>query len=114
MRGLKKRFGHSGFPGMDEAAAAELDLYAENEASLYNQKMSIIKNIQRRLKSGKYDHSKAPKLWAYWVESAAKAYAKEFGEGQAWHKMFDKPTRDALAQQFADHYIEVIRGGEYD
>lgn len=47
----------------DEHAARELDLYAENTSELYGQFKSIIANLQRKIKSGKYDAAKAPVLW---------------------------------------------------
>lgn len=93
---------------IDETAKDELDLYAENTSELYGQKKAILANIKRKHASGKYNHALAPKLWMYWVESAAKRYAREFGGGQAWHKMFDMPTRKALAKELADRY----RSGE--
>jgi hypothetical protein len=109
MRRLRRKYGRAGRGGsVDETALRELDLYAENTSELYNQKKSILANIQRKLKSGKYDHSKAPKLWMYWVDAAAKRYVKEFGSGGNISTMFNKPTREALAKQLADHY----RSGE--
>ena len=46
--------------------AMELKLYIDNDGDLYRQRLvPIVKNIQRKMKSGKYDHSKAPKLWMY-------------------------------------------------
>lgn len=43
----------------NETDARELDLYAENTSELYGQFKSIIANLQRKIKSGKYDASKA-------------------------------------------------------
>lgn len=99
---------------IDEHALEELELYMDNEYSIYNQKKSIIKNLQRKMKSGKYDHSLAPKLWAYWVEAGAKAYAKEFDSPTNWNKLFPKPLRDALAIKLADDERSKIESGEYD
>ncbi len=100
---LRRRYGHAGRGGVvDEQAAHELDLYAENTYELYNQKKSILANIERRLAKGTYDYSKAPKLWMYWVDAAAKRYEKEFGTPGA--KIFNKATREALAKELADRY----------
>jgi hypothetical protein len=99
---LRKRYGRAGRGGtVDEHAKNELDLYAENTSELYNQKLSILAGIKRRIASGKYDHAKAPKLWAYWVAEAAKRYKREFG---ADSPVFNKATRDALAHVLADRY----------
>jgi hypothetical protein len=103
-RSIHKRYGRSGGP-VDEAAANELDLYAENTSELYGQKKSILANIQRKLKSGKFDITLAPKLWMYWVDAAAKRYAKEFASSPSdWNKMFTKPTREHLARELANRY----------
>ena len=100
---LRRRYGRAGRSGpVDEAAARELDLYAENTSELYGQKKAILANIQRKLKSGKYDHSKAWKLWMYWVDAAARRYVKEFGGSV--QSVFNKATREHLARQLADHY----------
>jgi hypothetical protein len=106
---LRRRYGRGrgGSRGgvVDEHAKNELDLYAENTSELYNQKKSILANIARRLKSGKYDHSLAPKLWMYWVDAAAKRYTQEFGgHGDAISVIFNKATREALAKELADRY----------
>jgi hypothetical protein len=84
-----------------EHAKHELDLYAENTSELYNQKKSILANIQRRHKNGTYDHARAPQLWMYWVDAASKRYRKEFGGGP---EMFNKATRESLAKELADRY----------
>ena len=61
---------------VDAEAARELYLFMQNERSLMRQRDSIIKNISRKMKSGKYDHKQAPKLWMYWVDNGAKEYDK--------------------------------------
>ncbi len=66
-------------------------------------------------KSGKYDHKKAPKLWMYLVDAGAKKYVKEFG-GDV-RSMFDKQTRQYVAQQMADEYkneIEIQGGTMFE
>ena len=95
----------------DESAARELDLYAENESALYNQYKSILENLKKKISSGKYDASKAPALWAYWYEAAAKRYCKEFG-GEV-RTAFPAKLRKQLAEQRArDEYPRII-AGEY-
>jgi hypothetical protein len=96
---------------VDQQALNELELYMENESSLHNQKKSIILNILRKKKGGRYDHNLAPKLWAYWVESGAKAYVREFGGDMK--TVFPKPLRDQLAKSLADEYNKKIDAGEY-
>jgi hypothetical protein len=96
---------------VDEDAKTELELYMDNEGRLVSQKEGILKNILRKMKSGKYDHNLSPKLWMYWVDEGAKMYAKEFG-GEA-KTLFPKPLREALAKDIADHEKVLIEEGNY-
>lgn len=99
----------------DPDAMRELELYINNTSELYNQFKSIIKNIQRKIASNKYDHSLAPKLWGYWVEVGAKSYIKEFGSlGDRMQDMFPKKDRMILAQKLADYNYDDIISGNYD
>lgn len=97
-----------------ESVKTELELYARNTSSLYNQFLSIIANVKRRIKNGTYDPNLAPKLWSYWVDEAAKAYAKEHGGPGADKSMFPKKLRDELAAEIAKDEFEKIKDGEYD
>ena len=92
---------------------AELKLYIENDSDLYRQQIvPIIKNVQRRMKSGKYDHTKAPKLWMYLVDNGAKKYVKEFG-GDV-RSQFPKDVRQSIAIEFENEYRAEIesQGGD--
>ena len=76
----------------------------DNDAQLYKQRLiPIVKNIQKKMKSGKYDHKQAPKLWMYLVTEGAKKYAKEFPGVK-----FNKQEKEAVAQEFADEYKDEI------
>jgi hypothetical protein len=102
---LRHRYGRAHSGSVDQHAQTELDLYAENTSELYNQKKAILANLQRKAKKGTYDHTKAAKLWMYWVDAASKRYRKEFGGSP---ETFNKATREALAKELADRY----RNGE--
>lgn len=96
---------------IDEDAKTELELYMDNESRLYNQKKSILANILRKMKAGKYDHKLSPKLWMYWVDEGAKMYAREFGGNVK--DLFPKDLREALAKDIADREKKLIEDGEY-
>lgn len=99
----------------DPDMAYELELFMENDGQLYRQQfIPIIKNIQRKIKSGKYDHNQAPKLWMYYVENGLKKYAKELGSGMAWNQYLSVKDRKVLAMKLADiNYDEImLQGGE--
>ena len=109
IRGIRERLNE----GLDRHAVQELKLYIENDSDLYQRQIiPIVKNIQRKMKSGKYDHTKAPKLWMYLVDNGAKKYVKEFG-GDV-RKNFPKDVRHSVAVEFANEYrAEIeIQGGE--
>ena len=95
---------------VDKDAARELEIYIENDQKLYKQKLiPIVKNIQKKIASGKYDHKKAPKLWMYLVDEAAKKYIKDHGSrGEKIDSIFNKETRMAVAQNLADNYRDEI------
>ena len=96
---------------VDAEAARELYLFMQNERSLMRQKSSIIKNISNKMKSGKYDHKKAPKLWMYWVDNGAKEYDKLYSSPGV--KTFDKDTKMSVAIQLGDEYKAEIELGNY-
>jgi post-segregation antitoxin (ccd killing protein) len=80
----------------------ELQLYIDNDYQLYRQKQAIEENLRKKCAKGKYDHTKAPKLWQYMVDEGARKYAKEFGG--TVRMMFPKPLRAALAKEYADDW----------
>ena len=109
IRAIRSRLGE----GLDAHAARELKLYIEQDRDLYRQQIvPIIKNVQRKMKSGKYDHAQAPKLWLYLVDNGAKKYVKEFGGDVK--RDWPKDLRISIANEFANEYkAEIeIQGGE--
>ena len=105
----------------NDTDARELELYAENNAELYRQRLiPIYTNLLRKKRKGIYDHKKAVKLMRYAVDDAGKRYNKEFGSGSG--QLFNPATRDKVAEsmtrQFeAEHRLEKtklnIRVGRY-
>ena len=108
IRAIRSRLGE----GLDAHAARELKLYIEDDKDLYRQQIvPIIKNVQRKMKSGKYEHTQAPKLWLYLVDNGAKKYVKEFGGDVK--RDFPKDLRLSIANEFANEYkaeIEIHSG----
>ncbi len=87
---------------VDSVTLRELDLYAENSGELYGQKKAILANVKRKVAKGIYDPTRAPTLWRYWVDAAAKRYQQEFGTPDL--QIFDTATKDALAKDLAKRY----------
>ena len=100
----------------DEHAMREIELFTENDSDIYRQTFqSIIKNIKQKLKSGRYNHALAPKLWGYYVEAGMKKYAKEVdGDPKNWMNLLNTKDRKVLALKCADYYFDAVVRGEYD
>lgn len=101
---------------VDSDAMNELKLFINNDEDLYRRSfMPIVQNIKRKIKNGTYDHEKAPRLWLYLVDAAARKYVNEFGSpDQDVKDMFPKDLRDAIALDMANEEFEKIKAGEYD
>jgi len=99
---------------IDEHAATELDLYISNDSFMYNRLESFLNSIRTKIRQGKYDPSKAPKLWLYYVDEGAKRYMKEIAGSGKVSDVFNKPTREALAKEYAKDYYQKIMRLYYD
>ncbi len=95
----------------DEHAEHELELYMDNDEPLYRRKLEFIRAVKRKINAGRYDASKAWKLWLYWVDEAARKYVREFGGSV--RTMFPKELREHLAKEIAKYEYEAIMRGEY-
>jgi hypothetical protein len=90
---------------VDERMVDELKMFIDNDADLYRQRLvPIVKNIQKKMKSGKYDHKKAPKLWMFLVTDGAKKYQKD----GFYSFKFSKQEKEALSKIYADEYKDEI------
>lgn len=94
----------------DEHAARELELAMDSDAHMYNRKKVFIRAAARKIITGKYDETKAPKLWLLYVTEGAKRYVKEYGADAG---TFTKATRELVAADLAKDEAAKIRRGEY-
>ena len=86
-------------------AKGELRLFIDMEETLYRrQYIPILKNLLRKLDKGVYDHERAPKLWSYLVLWGARLHCQQFGGNV--RDAFPKVIRDAVAQDYADEFID--------
>jgi hypothetical protein len=89
-------------PPPDEGLVTDLQLSIENFSELERQRQSILENLRKKFKSGKYDPAMAPKLWMYWVEAGVRQYAKETREPQAAIlRKFPTSVRQEVATRLA-------------
>ena len=82
-------------------------LYAINTRKLVDQANYIVKNMKRKIKSGKYDETLAVKAWMYLADDAVRMYDKEIRHGKGG-LFLDKPTREAIARELMDFYDEQV------
>ena len=101
--------------GADKTAARELELFIDNDASVYHQKVEpILKNLSKKFAKDKYDQKLAVKGWMYAVELGARKYATQYGGGpKTWSTMFDKSTRILVAQELESKFRQEIEDGDY-
>lgn len=86
----------------DKDAAREIQLYADSDYVLYQQrKRPILINLGKKYKKGTYDVSKAAKLWRYYIDAAMQKYHKEFGSRGKWSNLLSVPDRNLLALDYA-------------
>jgi len=86
-----------------QAEQKDLEIYIDNEEPLYRQKLAIHKSLDAKVKSGRFDKTKAPKAFSYMVDAGARKYAKEFGGSV--RTMFPKSDRDAVAREYTKEYM---------
>lgn len=79
----------------------ELYLYVTNNGDLYRKMIQPIhKNLQQKIKSGKYSGELAPQAFYNAVDQGAKMYTKEFGT------KFSTKDKEVVAVQMAFEYEE--------
>ena len=96
---------------VDKDAVRELVLYITNDASLYPQVQSIVKNMQQKIKRGKYDAELAVKAWQYLADAGVAKYDKKFGSGGGTKAMLNKATREQIARELRDEYEDMVNEG---
>lgn len=90
---------------VDHTAAHELKLFIDNDGALYRQMyLPIVKNLQTKMKRGKFDAAKVAKAFLYLADEGARRYTKAF-DGRAGFGAFNKPTREFVAAEFASEFI---------
>jgi hypothetical protein len=104
------------FVAEDRESARELEIYIENDAQLYkSQMLSIFKNLMSKKARGQYQSKLASKLFLYLVDNGAKKYVKEFdAPGAKWNKVFDKATRQQVADSLTRSFEAEADSGAYD
>ena len=94
--------------------ARDLILFTDNTGELYRQKDAFLANMHAKMKRGTYDPVKGVALWMYYVERAAKQYAKENLSSVAeWSRVFPPAVRREVAKHYEREERGMIERGEY-
>lgn len=100
---------------MEDIAARELELFADNTYSVHRRKMEFYKNLATKKARGTYDREKSLKLWEYYAKEAAQAYVKEHGSsGDKWNVMFNKESRLAFCKSQREEFEDLYKSGEFE
>ena len=91
-----------------------LSLFLYNTRTLDPQRMSIIKNLSKKIEKGTYDPNLAWRLWLYWVDEGAKQFARENPGSGPWTQKFPVQLRRDLAKSIASDEEQAIKNGEYE
>lgn len=92
----------------DPHNATELVLYAENDGGLYrSQRQPLEKSLQARFDKGTYDATKAVAAWQYFVDAAAKKYAKEFAGNPETPRFSVADRKTAALEMAMNHHGEM-------
>jgi hypothetical protein len=95
--------------GVDESARKKLSDFIENDFHFYNQMVRPnIKNLGKRKKKGTFDKSLAMKAMLNVATEGAKAYMRKAKMSGNVDTMFNKRTREAVAQDLWDFFEEEI------
>ena len=93
----------------DDITFEDFILTMTNEADFYRQTIyPTITNLQRKVKSGRYDDTLALKAWQNVADSAVKWYDKHYGSGKGSLTLISKSIRAEIAQAFKDRYDEDV------
>jgi hypothetical protein len=93
---------------VDVATVRELLLYITNDAQINRQRIQpIIKNLSKKVGKGTYDGILAIKAFGSVVTDGIKKYEKE-NATKGWARGIDKSTKQALAKELADYYMDEI------
>ncbi len=96
----------------DATAARELELYIENDATIYKRRLlPAYKNLITKMAREQYDSRKAAKLMMYTVNDAAKQYSKDYSQGEA---IFDKKTKEMVADSLVKNFEAEAKLGNYN
>jgi len=95
-----------------ERAADHIVLLIDNTQNYYNQKRTIFASLEKKVRKGTYDRTKAPKAFSYLTDVVRKNWNKEYSADQE-EVMTPAGSRAAdrdLVHDFETEYLEYEKG----
>jgi hypothetical protein len=90
----------------DDSVAVELTSYIDNTGTAYEDKMRLFAKLLRFVRKGTYDHGRAPEMFDFLVEHAAKSWHREFSSKEGnWYSTFPQSVRQITKQRLADEFV---------
>lgn len=87
---------------VDETAKRDLNLFADNDYATYKRLVAADEHLARVIcRKGAYSVDLAARVYRPILADAAKKYSREYGSGSDGLTVFDAPTRQALAKDYA-------------
>ena len=89
---------------LDKELVTELSMFILNDAQIYKSRiLPVIKNMKRKVASGKFDKKLAIKAFSYAVNDGIKKYSKTFDVVKP-----SKQDKEQIANTLYDHYQSAI------
>lgn len=85
--------------------------FLETDRYLVRRKMAFLGTVQRKLHTGRYDRTRAPRLWAFWVDEGIGRYYRLHPRTD--RTAFGGPIRMKLAREIAAWEHKRILAGAY-
>jgi hypothetical protein len=82
----------------------ELFEYISQERPLYEQKIRCFQSLAKKVDRHVYDPRKAPQMFKYLIEEAAKRFHKEFHYTIPWYQVFTIEDRRELANDLTEAF----------
>ncbi len=91
----------------------ELLLVIDNEQKYYNRKLAMFKNLFLKFKKGKFDKSRAPKLFSYLTDDVARDYNRQYGGIDGNYKISPQARRIADIE-LVEEFLSAVKNKDYD
>ncbi len=89
----------------NEHYVTELELWADNNESLYRQRAAFEENLAKKVLAGRYEHSLAPKLWMYFADQVALDYIRANVDPRGTLNRIPISVRRDYAQALAHDFV---------